>query len=50
MKSKKPTRYQRQFLEERGLDPHVWYIQKDSSTEVQAINIKTQEVKILPKR
>lgn len=49
MKSKKPTRYQRQFLQKHGLDTRKWQVQKDTSTEIQLINIETNEVKILPK-
>lgn len=49
MKSKKPTRYQRQFLEKYNIDPRIWYVQKDTSTEMQIVNIQTNEVKVLPK-
>ena len=49
MKSKKPNRTQRQLLEANGLDTRLWYVQKDTSTEMQIVNIKTTEVKIIMK-
>lgn len=49
MKSKKPNRTQRRLLEANDLDTRLWYIQKDTSTEMQIINIQTNEVKIILK-
>lgn len=50
MKSKKPNRTQRRLLEANDLDTRLWYIQKDTSTEMQIINIQTNEVKIILKQ
>lgn len=49
MKSKKPNRTQRQFLQSLGLDTRLWYVQKDTPTMMQLENQQTNEVKIIQK-
>lgn len=49
MKARKPNRTQRQLLIVNNLDTRLWFIQKDTPTEMQVENQETKEVKIIKK-
>jgi hypothetical protein len=49
MRGKKPTRNQRQIIEQNKLDTYKWLVQKDTADKLYVVHAETQEEKVLVK-
>ena len=48
MQRKKPSYNQRKAIEKAKLDTYTWFVQKEYVDRLEIVNIKTNEVRVIP--